>query len=108
MQGGRSAGRFIRRNCMRSWARPERPTPLALHQTTRLAKTDGSHQRDEAPDERPRFGRHRTPALGWTRLLFDFDDVPPYGLDRLITLGCKVRPGFRLIECHSLIQAIPF
>jgi hypothetical protein len=42
------------------------------------------------------------------RLLFGFDDVPPYYFNCLVTLGCKVRPGFRLVECHSVIQAVPF
>src|ERR1700688_3148324 len=41
-------------------------------------------------------------------LLFDFNDVPSYHLGELVTLGCNVRPGFRLVECHSLIHARPF
>jgi hypothetical protein len=52
-------------------------------------------------------GRAPQPVPG-NRLLFGFDDVPPYYLNCLVTLGCKVRPGFRLVECHCVIQAVPF
>ena len=63
----------------------------------------------------PRF-RQFLPVLGaarrsrgpGNRLLFGFDRVPSYHLGCPVTLGCKVRPGFRLVECHSVIQAVPF
>src|ERR1700687_5143368 len=42
------------------------------------------------------------------RLLLNFDDVPPYYLGCLVTLGRKVRPGLRLVECHCVVQAVPF
>ena|SRR5437879_4000989 len=54
------------------------------------------------------FGRRAPPPVRVNRLLFGFDDVPPYYLNRLLTLGCKVRPGFRLVECHCVIHAVPF
>ena len=41
-------------------------------------------------------------------LLLDFDGIPAYDLDRLVTLGSKVRPGFRFVECHRVIYAVPF
>ena len=40
-------------------------------------------------------------------LLFYFDDVPPYYLDCLVTLRREVCPGFRLVECHRVFQAVP-
>jgi hypothetical protein len=49
--------------------------------------------------------RSRCPGKG---LLLDFDDVTPYHLGCLVTLGCKVRPCFRLVERHCVIQAVPF
>jgi hypothetical protein len=39
--------------------------------------------------------------LGVLPLLFGFDDVPPYNLGRLITLGCEVGPGLRFVERHQ-------
>src|ERR1700731_1687322 len=53
-------------------------------------------------------GRQSEAALPLLSLLFDFNDVPSYHLGELVTLGCSVRPGFRLVECHSLIHARPF
>jgi hypothetical protein len=50
----------------------------------------------------------RRTALMANRLLLGLDDVAPYNLGCLVTLGCKVCPGFRLIECHRIIQAVPF
>src|ERR1700758_4650250 len=47
-------------------------------------------------------------AVRWTRLLLDFDDVSPYDLDSLVALRRKVSPGFRLVECQSVVHAIPF
>jgi hypothetical protein len=43
------------------------------------------------------FGRRAPQPMPGNRLLFGFDDVPPYYLNCLVTLGCKVRPGFRLV-----------
>jgi hypothetical protein len=56
----------------------------------------------------PVLARRAPQPVPGNRLLFGFDDVPPYYLNCLVTLGCKVRPGFRLIECYCLIQAVPF
>ena len=56
----------------------------------------------------PVFRRRALQPAPGNRLLFGFDDVSPHYLNCLVTLGCKVRPGFRLVECHCVIQAVPF
>src|SRR5262249_52329235 len=40
-------------------------------------------------------------------LLFDFDDVPPNCFLTFVTLGRKVRPGFRFIKCQHVVHAVP-
>jgi hypothetical protein len=54
------------------------------------------------------LGAARRSSCPGKALLFGFDDVPSYYLNCLVALRCKVRPGFRLVECHSVIQAVPF
>ena len=41
-------------------------------------------------------------------LLLNFDDVAPYRLLSLVALGREVLPGFRLVERHCVVHAIPF
>src|SRR5438552_19129684 len=50
------------------------------------------------------FSRNRKAAPG---LVHGFDDIPSYCLERLVTLRCKVVPGFRLIKRLSLIETVP-
>jgi hypothetical protein len=78
-------------------------------------ETQGSNHWTRPPNETASlcavvagFGRRAPQPVPGNGLLFGFDDVPPYYLNCLVTLGCKVRPGFRLVECHSVIQAVPF
>src|SRR5690242_18067661 len=52
----------------------------------------------------PRAGRGATSK----RLHFGFDDVAPHGLDCLLALGRKIRPGLRLVEGNRVVQAVPF
>src|SRR3989442_11426945 len=40
-------------------------------------------------------------------LIHGFDGVPPYCLDRLLTLGRKFVPCLGLVKCLGLIQALP-
>src|SRR5437667_11899186 len=43
----------------------------------------------------------------WFSLVHGFDDIPSYCLEVLVTLRCKVIPGFRLIKRLSLIETVP-
>src|SRR5438034_10617773 len=49
----------------------------------------------------------QTQGRTWFSLVHGFDDIPSYCLDCLVTLRCKVVPGFRLIKRLSLIETVP-
>ena len=86
-------------------------------QATRLLKRKASiNHKTRPPNEAASlnavvagFGRRPSDGAGavGNRLLLDFDDVPPYCFVRFVTLGCEVRPGFRLIKCLCVAQAVP-
>ncbi len=42
-----------------------------------------------------------------TRLIFHFDDVPPYLLLSLRTLRLQIGPCLRLVEGHCVVHAVP-
>jgi hypothetical protein len=62
-----------------------------------------------ATHKRLRVFRRRPCGRGQSRhgLICDLDDVPPHCLDGLLTLGRKIIPGFGVVECLRLCQAVP-
>src|SRR3984893_18541248 len=53
-------------------------------------------------------GTERLPQTGSRgRLLFHFDDVPPYRLLSLLTLRRQVGPCVGLVEGHCVVHAVP-
>src|ERR1700704_2867960 len=86
-------------------------------QATRLLKRKASiNHKTRPPNEAASlnavvagFGRRPSDGAGavGNRLLLDFDDVPPYCFVCFVTLGCEVRPGFRLVKCLCVAQAVP-
>jgi hypothetical protein len=53
-------------------------------------------------------GADRLPQPGSrSRLLFHFDDVPPYRLLSLLTLRRQVDPCLRLVEARCVVHAVP-
>src|SRR2546428_13375660 len=47
------------------------------------------------------------PSSPCNGLFHGLDGLPPYCLDRLLTLGRKVVPCLGLVKCFRLIQALP-
>ena len=97
----------------------ERTSPIGrfVPQATRLLKRKASiNHKTRPPNEAASlnavvagFGRRLSDGAGavGNRLLLDFDDVPPYCFVCFVTLGCEVRPGFRLVKCLCVAQAVP-
>jgi hypothetical protein len=98
------------------WERRRKARPGVHATNVQTSETQGSYQPlDEAANETASlcavvagFGRRAPQPVPGNRLLFGFDDIPPCYLNRLVTLGCEVRPSFRLVERHCVIQAVPF
>src|ERR1700730_12603746 len=81
-----------------------------------LHRWKASTRCDEAAElGRPRLtqlasalGTERLPQPGsWGRLLFHFDDVPPYRHLSLLTLRRQVGPCLGLVESHCVVHAVP-
>src|SRR4029077_20359812 len=98
------------------WER-RRKARQGVHATNvQTSETQGSYQPlDEAAQcdslavrSCCRFLAPRAAAGAREQATFRFRRRTADYLNCLLALGCKVRPGFRLVECHCVIQAVPF
>ena len=104
---GRASRAYRLSRCQKKSTSAFRHTPLACSLTLVLRKTVVRWKSKYFAWASRRNPDHSIAAHVLT-LLFSFNDVPPYHPRRLVALGCKVRPGFRLVECHcEFIGLIP-